>query len=42
MNDPAVRLGALVQSLGANGFLLSACSENYGPSLDRLAALLPR
>jgi hypothetical protein len=39
--DPAVRITQWVQSFGENGILLSICDDNYGPSLDRLATLLP-
>jgi hypothetical protein len=35
--DPAVRIAQFVRTFGANGLLLSACSDNYAPSLQRLA-----
>ncbi len=38
--DPAVRVGAWVQSFGANGLLLPICSDNFAPAFDRIAQLL--
>ena len=38
--DPAVRVGAWVQSFGANGLLQPICSDDYAPSFDRIAQLL--
>ncbi len=38
--DPAVRITEFVRAFGANGTLLSICDTNYGPALDRIAALL--
>jgi hypothetical protein len=38
--DPAVRINQWVQAFGDNGVLLPICNNNYGPALDRLAALL--
>jgi hypothetical protein len=40
--DPGVRIHDWVQAFGVNGTLLSICTDNYGPALDRVAALLPR
>jgi hypothetical protein len=40
--DPAVRIAQWALSFGDNGMLLPACEDNYGPALDRIAALLPR
>jgi hypothetical protein len=39
--DPAIRIADFVHRFGDNGLLLSACSDNWGPSLDRTASLLP-
>jgi hypothetical protein len=39
--DPAVRIADWVQRFGDNGILLPICSDNYGPSIDRIAGLLP-
>jgi len=39
--DPAVRIADWVQRFGDNGILLPICSDNYAPSLDRIAGLLP-
>jgi hypothetical protein len=38
--DPAVRLAQWVSAFGPNGLFLSACEDNFGPSLDRMAMLL--
>ncbi len=38
--DPAVRIAQFARAFGANGLLLSACADNYAPSLQRLAELL--
>jgi hypothetical protein len=37
---PAVRINQWVQSFGANGVVMSACSDNFGPAFDRLAAIM--
>jgi len=39
--DPAVRIADFVQRFGGNGILLPICSDNYSPSFDRIASLLP-
>jgi len=38
--DPAIRIAQWVQSFGSNGLFLPVCSDNFGPSLDRMASLL--
>jgi hypothetical protein len=38
--DPAVRITEFVHAFGANGTLLPVCGDDYGPVLDRIAALL--
>ena len=38
--DPAVRVGAWVQTFGANGLLVPICPDSYAPSFDRIAQLL--
>jgi len=38
--DPAVRIGAWVQTFGANGLLLPICADSYAPSLERIGQLL--
>jgi hypothetical protein len=37
---PAVRIEQWVRSFGPNGLMLPVCIDNYGPSLDRLGALM--
>jgi hypothetical protein len=39
--DPAVRITDFVHRFGNNGMLLPVCSDNWAPSLDRIASLLP-
>ena len=38
--DPSVRIVEFVNQFGANGLVLPICSDNFGPSLDRIAALI--
>jgi len=38
--DPGVRTAEFVQAFGANGMVLPICSDNYGPSMDRVASLI--
>jgi hypothetical protein len=38
--DPAVRIAQWVTSFGPNGLFMTVCSDNFGPSLDRMAMLL--
>ena len=38
--DPAVRIVEFVNQFGANGLVLPICSDNFGPSLDRIAMLI--
>jgi hypothetical protein len=38
--DPAVRLAQWVSAFGPNGLFLPVCTDNLGPSLDRMAMLL--
>ena len=38
--NPAVRIAQWVKAFGDNGLLLPVCSDNFGPSLDRMASLL--
>jgi hypothetical protein len=38
--DPSVRIGEFVNQFGANGLILPICTDNFGPSLDRIAALI--
>jgi hypothetical protein len=38
--NPAVRIARWVEAFGDNGLLLPVCSDNFGPSLDRMASLL--
>jgi hypothetical protein len=40
VGDPAVRIAQWVTSFGTNGLFMSVCSDNFGPSLDRMAMLL--
>jgi hypothetical protein len=39
--DPAVRIGQWVDAFGADGRMLSACSPDYGPLLQRIGERLP-
>ena len=38
--DPSVRIVEFVNQFGANGLVLPICSDNFGPSLDRIAMLI--
>jgi hypothetical protein len=38
--DPGVRTAQFVNEFGANGLVLPICSDNFGPSLDRIAMLI--
>ena len=38
--DPSVRVVEFVNQFGANGLVLPICSDNFGPSLDRIAMLI--
>jgi hypothetical protein len=38
--DPSVRVVEFVNQFGANGLVLPICSDNFGPSLDRIATLI--
>jgi hypothetical protein len=38
--DPAVRIGAWVQSFGANGLFQPICVDSFASTFDRIAQLL--
>ena len=40
--DPPIRIADFVHRFGDNGLLLPVCSDNWAPSLDRIASLLPQ
>jgi hypothetical protein len=40
--DPPIRIADFVHRFGDNGLVLPVCSNNWAPSLDRIASLLPQ